>query len=1267
MSRYRTPPVKPLLLLQVNVGKGPEAHEIALTHAFTEGVDVLLVQEPYVYRDLSRRITKRHPIYECFTPTDDWTSGRPRVLTYVRKGAGLQATQIRPLEPNASATPDLLFLHVAACTGPALLVVNVYNAPPGSDRPREAAPALIQLPPPLFEQPTVVAGDFNLQHSLWQPSSERPQPTEAEALAAWMDDRGLALATNPDEATHDLGNVLDLTFVSSPLMLAGASTVVAYDLDATSDHRPILTSIPWDQRFAEPTRRLRFDTLDQTAFFSLLSDNLAELDTPSLSEEQLDVAASGLVTAVHSAYQGAAKRSTGQRTGQAWWNADCKQALSLYRTGDYTKRDFRKAVRRAKSQFWQGKLDAASQAKDVFDMSKWHRSTGSFRSPPLTDPRYPERPPAVTLPDKRSVLVANLLQRSVEAGDVPLDAPTVPRAALPFPEVLMTDVERAILRTGSTAPGADEIPTCVLRVAWPLIRERVYNLFEACLRLGYHPKCFRHAVLVMAQKPNKTDRSSPRSYRPIALLAVLGKGLERLIARNMAWVAVTHKVVASQQFGALPLRSAVDLTTCLTHDVEDALNQGRTASLLTLDVKGAFDAVLPGRLVRRLREQGWPDNLTRWASSFATGRTVQIRMDGDIGPCTDIQCGLPQGSPVSPILFMLYLAPLFKLGKRSERFGYADDVALLASSPSLLENSEALAAALQEALDWGVAEGVSFDPAKSELMHFSRKRTDQDPTATPAVSAGPITVSEDSGRPYLRWLGILFDKKLTFKWHSRTMATKARAVAGALRSLGNTVRGVPAHLLQQVVKACVLRRAYFGAETWWPGRTRPGRTASISNRVDGLLANLAKVVLSGARAILPVFCTTPTAALYRESGLLPPEIELDHLALLAATRIRRLDPCHPLRKRAEKIASQARPSTRLARRVLALPASEQIDPLQNPPWCLQESRDAAMKRIHGPRGRTKRQAAADFARFYQALPPQDLAIFSDGSQLEDKRTGGGFVGFMAGRQILRGSFSLGRDKEVYDAEAEAALAGLKAVLAGPAFQYVENLWFFLDNVEVAARLLSHSAGSSQEVFRVFRTLATIAWPMRVTLPHVPPGAVRVRWVPGHSKVPGNEAADQAAKEGAALPFPAENRLSYASLRRWARAAAPAASQRLWHTVAPPTYQDLGINSTPARPEELWLARSLLGRLLAARSGHGDFADYHERFNHEDAHLLCSCGSRKSPLHFFFCRRGRRRAKRPLGPPGTAVPLLSTAKGAKKLASWLADTKFFEDICPRRPL
>ncbi|EED15832.1 reverse transcriptase, putative [Talaromyces stipitatus ATCC 10500] len=250
----------------------------------------------------------------------------------------------------------------------------------------------------------------------------------------------------------------------------------------------------------------------------------------------------------------------------------------------------------------------------------------------------------------------------------------------------MSQVEESILQAGNTAPSADEIPICILKVAWPLIKDKVQMLYQ----------------------------------RLIALLSVLGKGLERLVAQNMAWISIHYKVLVRQQFGALPLRSANNLTTCLTHNVEQALNQGMTASLLTLDVKGAFDAVLPGRLICRLREQGWPTNLVLWIASFATGRSVQIRLDGEIGPSTDIACGLPQGSPVSGILFMLYIASLFRLGNPKNKFGYADDAANLAISTSLATNCEALSDLLQEALNWGAAEGITFAPDKYKLLHFSQ-------------------------------------------------------------------------------------------------------------------------------------------------------------------------------------------------------------------------------------------------------------------------------------------------------------------------------------------------------------------------------------------------------------------------------------------------------------------------------------------------------------------------------------------------------------------
>ena len=77
----------------------------------------------------------------------------------------------------------------------------------------------------------------------------------------------------------------------------------------------------------------------------------------------------------------------------------------------------------------------------------------------------------------------------------------------------------------------------------------------------------------------------------------------------MSWIAIKYKVLARHQFGTLPFRSSVDLTTLMTHKIETALSKGMTATVATLDIKGAFDSVLPGRLIRRLRDQGWLSQL----------------------------------------------------------------------------------------------------------------------------------------------------------------------------------------------------------------------------------------------------------------------------------------------------------------------------------------------------------------------------------------------------------------------------------------------------------------------------------------------------------------------------------------------------------------------------------------------------------------------------------------------------------------------------------
>lgn len=440
----------------------------------------------------------------------------------------------------------------------------------------------------------------------------------------------------------------------------------------------------------------------------------------------------------------------------------------------------------------------------------------------------------------------------------------------------------------STSPGTDSISVSLLKTLWSTIGDYITQLFDLCLRTGHHPLPFKQAEVVMLPKTGKRDLSSPRSWRPISLLSCLGKGLKRLVAKRLSFAAITYKVLQPQQFGALPKRAATDLVSCLVHDVEQSWDKGKVASLLTLDVKGAFDTVLPGRLQARLREQGWPEEVIKWTHSFMNSRQARVRLEGTTTKMKPLTCGLLQGSPASPILFMLYIEPLFKLGSLRTRFGYADDVAILRTGSSLEESTAKLTRELASSLEWGKKNGITFDPEKCELQHFIKRKP---PDTAPQIRLGRFRIIANK---VTRWLGVWLDEQLSFKKHIDKWLNRANLITCHLRRLGNTQRGAPASALRYAVKGCILPTLLYGADIWWPGLAETPTGKIIPRGYKLLTTRINTAVNSALRAMLPVYKTTPTPTLNREAGIPPASILLEIARLRKARRLKALDKDHPL-------------------------------------------------------------------------------------------------------------------------------------------------------------------------------------------------------------------------------------------------------------------------------------------------------------------------------------------------------------------------------------
>lgn len=199
---------------------------------------------------------------------------------------------------------------------------------------------------------------------------------------------------------------------------------------------------------------------------------------------------------------------------------------------------------------------------------------------------------------------------------------------------------------------------------------------------------------MVLRKQGKSDYQLAKSYRPVALLNTLGKFLEAVIARRISYAMETEGLLPKSHLGGRRGISTDHAIHIIIDRIKLAWGKGKpVVSLLMLDVSGAYDNVSHQRLLHNLRKRRL-GQLVPWVKAFLSNRSTRIRMPEGMSDRFPTPTGIPQGSPISPILYLIYNADLVEIcGNGVTSSGWVDDVGFMAAGDSERETTKKLRSA----------------------------------------------------------------------------------------------------------------------------------------------------------------------------------------------------------------------------------------------------------------------------------------------------------------------------------------------------------------------------------------------------------------------------------------------------------------------------------------------------------------------------------------------------------------------------------------------
>lgn len=360
----------------------------------------------------------------------------------------------------------------------------------------------------------------------------------------------------------------------------------------------------------------------------------------------------------------------------------------------------------------------------------------------------------------------------------------------------------------SKAPGLDGIKSIMLKKMSDTFFNIIAKTFNWCLKNGYFPKIFKTAKVLPILKPGK-DAKSPKSYRPISMLNALDKVFEKIILKRLNEFTENNGILLNEQFGFRKDHSTVHQVKRIVNFITKNKSNRQSTGVVFLDIEKAFDSIWHNGLIYKLKMFGYPIYLQKIINSFLKDRLFIVNIDSEASTERKILAGVPQGSVLSPTLYSIYTSD-FKILKDHSAALYADDTAIITKGKVSNAIIKKMKRALIHAQKFFVKWKIKINEAKTQAIIFPyNKSPKRAPNNAISLHGSEIPLLDS-----VKYLGIVLDKKLTFKHHVLEARNKAIRCGRALFPLLNHKSTLNCKNKILLYKMCIRPIMTYGCQVW---------------------------------------------------------------------------------------------------------------------------------------------------------------------------------------------------------------------------------------------------------------------------------------------------------------------------------------------------------------------------------------------------------------------------------------------------------------------